>query len=237
VTGLAAALVVGGMTPLTTIDFPGRLAAVVFCQGCPWRCRYCQNAHLLPPTSNAVLPWGGVLAFLGRRRGLLDGVVFSGGEPTLQETLPDALAAVRALGFETGLHTAGVYPERLAAVLPLLDWVGIDIKADRAGYGALTGGGTASGDRAWRSLEIVLASGVPYEVRTTVHPDLLPPDQLLALAQDLAELGVADYALQECVAGHCLDPDLATLGGGWRLKPPVTTALAELFPRLRVRAA
>jgi pyruvate formate lyase activating enzyme len=230
-------LAVGGLTPLTTIDFPGRLAAVVFCQGCPWRCRYCQNTHLLPPTGPAQIPWEEVLAFLERRRGLLDGVAFSGGEPTLQGALPQALAAVRSLGFETGLHTAGIYPERLAAVLPLLDWVGIDIKAPPAGYAALTGAGPRSGERAWRSLELVLASGIPCEVRTTVHPELLPPDQILALAQELADAGVTDYALQECLTGRCLDPGLSTAVPGRRLQAPITTALAELFPRLTLRAA
>ncbi|MDE2090165.1 MAG: radical SAM protein, partial [Gammaproteobacteria bacterium] len=79
------ALRVGGLTPLTTVDFPGCLAAVVFCQGCPGRCGYCHNPHLLPATSStAARPWAQVRDFLERRRGLLDGVVYSGGEPTAQ---------------------------------------------------------------------------------------------------------------------------------------------------------
>ncbi len=123
---------IGGITPLTTIDFPGRLAAVVYCQGCPWRCSYCHNPELLDATAPAAVPWPQVLAFLQSRRGLLDGVVFSGGEPTLQAALPAALAEVRAMGFATGLHTGGMYPERLAAVLPLLDWVGLDVKGPAA---------------------------------------------------------------------------------------------------------
>ena len=83
----------GGLTPLTTIDFPGRLAAVLYCQGCPWRCTYCHNTELLDAATPPALPWPDALAFLHRRRGLLDGVVFSGGEPTLQAALADALAA------------------------------------------------------------------------------------------------------------------------------------------------
>ena len=109
----------GGLTPLTTIDFPGRLAAVLYCQGCSWRCTYCHNTELLDAATPPALPWPDALAFLHRRRGLLDGVVFSGGEPTLQAALADALAAVRALGMQTALHTAGMYPQRLAAP-PLL---------------------------------------------------------------------------------------------------------------------
>jgi pyruvate formate lyase activating enzyme len=225
-------LEIGGFTPLTTIDFPGRLAAVVFCQGCPWRCRYCQNTHLIPPSATEPVPWEDVIRFLERRQGLLDGVVFSGGEPTLQVGLADALRQVRALGLATGLHTAGPYPDRLAAVLPLLDWIGIDIKATASGYAALTGGGEVSGARAWESLRRVVASGVAFEVRTTVHPELLAADDLLSLSHELAAAGVADYVLQECVDGRCLDP---TLSRPSRIPEAVSEALSRLFPRFSVR--
>ena len=87
----AHTLRIGGITPLTTIDFPGRLAAVLYCQGCPWRCSYCHNPELLDATTPAEMDWPQVLAFLRKRQGLLDGVVFSGGEPTLQAGLPQAL--------------------------------------------------------------------------------------------------------------------------------------------------
>ena len=103
----APALRLGGMTPLTTIDFPGRLAAVLYCQGCPWRCGSCHNPELLDATQPPLLPWAQALAFLESRRGLLDGVVFSGGEPTLQAGLGVALNAVRSLGLQTALHTGG----------------------------------------------------------------------------------------------------------------------------------
>ncbi len=141
---------IGGITPLTSIDFPGRLAAVLYCQGCPWRCGYCHNPELLDATTPAAVPWPEVLAFLKSRQGLLDGVVFSGGEPTLQAALPAALAQVRALGFQTALHTGGMYPERLQALLPLLDWVGLDIKGPLHAYDAITrtpGSGAKAFDR------------------------------------------------------------------------------------------
>lgn len=186
---------VGGFTPLTTIDFPGRLAAVVFCQGCPWRCGYCHNSHLIPPGAPAERSWQSVLDFLERRRGLLDGVVFSGGEPTLQAALPEALSAVRAMGFETALHTAGMYPERLATVLPLLDWVGFDIKAPAAHYDAVTAT-PGSGERVARSLELLLASGVDHECRTTWHEGLFGRDELDRLGASLAQRGVRRWRVQ-----------------------------------------
>ena len=144
---------------------------MIFCQGCPWRCSYCHNNHLLPPDGAHAIPWSQVEAFLERRQGLLDAVVFSGGEPTLQNALPAALTQVKAMGFKIGVHTAGIYPERLETLKPLLDWVGLDIKALPEDYPALTGA-TASGERAWQSLRLLLAAEVPLEVRTTVPPDL-----------------------------------------------------------------
>ena len=86
---------IGGMTPLTSIDFPGHLAAVLYLQGCPWRCGYCHNPELIPARSEVRIGWEEVLAFLQRRRGLLDGVVFSGGEPTSQAELLEAIASVQ----------------------------------------------------------------------------------------------------------------------------------------------
>ncbi len=84
----AASLRVGGLSPHSSCDWPGQLVATVFAQGCPWACAYCHNPHLLPARGSDEIAWEEVLAFLRTRRGLLDGVVFTGGEPTLQEALP-----------------------------------------------------------------------------------------------------------------------------------------------------
>lgn len=188
---------VGGITPLTTIDFPGRLAAVLYSQGCPWRCGYCHNPELLDATAPGALTWSQVHAFLQSRQGLLDGVVFSGGEPTLQAALPVALGEVRAMGFETALHTGGMYPDRVSAALPLLDWVGLDIKGPLHRYDTITGT-PGSGPKAFESLRRLLASGVAHECRTTWHAGLFSVDELFDLADGLAAQGVTHWALQEC---------------------------------------
>jgi pyruvate formate lyase activating enzyme len=197
---------VGGLVPLTTIDYPGELAAVVFCQGCAWRCRYCQNIDLLDPKADTPITWAEIIDFLERRRGLLDAVVFSGGEPTLQSALPDAMREVRALGFKVGLHTAGPYPRRLASLLPLLDWVALDIKALPQGYPEVTGV-AGSGQGPWKSLRLIQGAGVPLEVRTTLMPNWTPKD-LETLAAALARAGVRRYAIQACQIQHALEPDL-----------------------------
>jgi len=195
--GHAPALRVGGLVPFTTIDYPGHLAAVIFCQGCPWRCGYCHNAHLLPRSSDSEIAWDTVVDFLARRRGLLDAVVFSGGEPTLQAALPAAIGAVKDMGYKVGLHTAGAYPRRFARVLPLLDWVGFDVKAPFDDYETITRA-AHSANRAYASLELLLESGVAHVIRTTVDKRVLTPDKLKVLGTELARLGVTRHVLQEC---------------------------------------
>ena len=156
---------VGGLTPLSASDYPDKLAAVVFCQGCAWRCTYCHNPHLLQKRSASGIAWPDVHAFLEKRRGLLDAVVFSGGEPTLQASLPRAMQEVKALGYLVGLHTAGIVPKRLRQVLPLVDWVSMDLKASWAGHSAVTQV-AGSGERARESYELIRASGVACEFHT-----------------------------------------------------------------------
>lgn len=193
----ADALRIGGLTRLTGIDFPGRLAAVVFLQGCPWRCVYCHNPALLDAAVPGALSWPAVRAFLQQRRGLLDGVVFSGGEPTLQAALVPALAEARAMGHATGLHTGGMYPQRLAQALAHLDWVGLDVKAPRHLHDTVTGARGGAG-RAARSLRLLLDSGVALECRTTWHAGLFGRDDLFRLADELAAQSVRHWVLQTC---------------------------------------
>jgi len=200
----ADALAVGGLQPFTTIDYPGALAAVVFVQGCAWRCPYCHNPHLQAPAGVAVddPSWTGLRPWLARRARVLDALVFSGGEPTLDPALPAAMCEARALGYRIGLHTAGMSPRRLQAVLPLVDWVGLDVKApldDGALHDRLTGvRGAASAVSA--SLDALLASGVAHECRTTLHASLLMDGALERVVAQLAERGVARHALQACRA-------------------------------------
>ncbi len=201
----SAELRVGGLARLSTCDWPGELVATVFCQGCSWNCGYCHNPNLRPVQGDSQLTWEMVFAFLQSRRGLLDGVVFSGGEPTLQPALLDAVQAARSLGFRIGLHTAGMVPERLATVLPWIDWVGFDVKAPFLAYSIITGA-ESSGAKAIASLRLLLTSTVPYEVRTTFHPALLTAENMLHLREQLLSLGVAHYAVQRFRAtGVCSD--------------------------------
>lgn len=229
----AVRLHVGGLTPLSTTDYPGQLAAVVFCQGCPWQCGYCHNPHLIPRHAESGQSWDEVKAFLLRRQGLLDAVVFSGGEPTLQSGLAQACTDARELGYKLGLHSAGPYPARLAEILPLVDWVGLDVKAPFADYERITGV-PGSGERARESLALLLRSGTPYEIRTTVHPDLLSSERLVALARELAALGVENYVVQVFRAQGCADPCLARPRAEFPHEA-IREAVRPLFGRFELR--
>lgn len=188
-------LKLGGWTPLSTCDWPDMLAAVGFVAGCPWRCGYCHNPHLQTRPTHSDIPFASVVAFMQTRQGLLDGMVFSGGEPCSDPALPAVITQIKSLGFKVGLHTAGCYPERLSTVLPLLDWVGLDIKTVPERYDDLSGRPHSS-RAAFEALSQVLAAGIDYEVRTTIHPQWLPTDQLMQLADYLHQSGVRHYALQ-----------------------------------------
>lgn len=202
-----AALRVGGFERFSAVDWPGQFVAVVFCQGCAWRCGYCHNPHLIPfSESVAPIAWDDIVAWLDRRHGLLDGVVFSGGEPTLQPGLRAAIATVRELGFRIGLHTGGPAPENLAAVLPLLDWVGFDFKAPFDCYAQVTGHN--HGSLARESFRRLRAAGVACEVRTTWHPRLLGEEDLAAMARTLSAEGVAEWVVQRFRATGCADESL-----------------------------
>jgi pyruvate formate lyase activating enzyme len=185
---------------MTTLDFPGELSAVIFCQGCPWRCRYCHNSELIPRRGKTSIPWSEVIEFLQKRRGLLDAVVFSGGEPTLQRALPSAISQVKAIGYKIGLHTGGPYPERLKEILPYLDWVGLDIKAMEENYAEVTGV-KDSGKKAWESAKILIESGVAHEIRTTVHPALTSSTEQQKNASP-ASLVFANNVIYHCFPGN-----------------------------------
>jgi anaerobic ribonucleoside-triphosphate reductase activating protein len=175
-----------------------------------------------------------VIDFLDRRQGLLDAVVFCGGEPTVDRHLGAAIADVRQRGFKVGLHTAGIYPGRLRALLPKIDWVGFDVKAPFDEYAATTGV-RDSGTPAQQSLSHLLASGVAYEVRTTRHPSLLSSVKLTSMAASLRQQGVDTFALQEFRPHGCADAFLASS------PPPLADKdinhLQHLFPTFILRRA
>ena len=235
-TGNLNDICVAGITPFTTIDFPGRLAGVFYLQGCPWRCRYCYNSEFwpMPSAGQNILPEK-IFQFLDSRRGHLDGIVFSGGEPTIHKHLPIWMKAVKDMGFEIGLHTGGMVPERLELVLPFCDWVGFDVKAPFNLYEKVTQV-AESGESARRGAELVLASGVAYEFRTTVHPVLLSEKEILEMARELVSMGCRHYTLQMFRSDHCPDKELRESSvPGVGISAWLDAALRSLFLNFQIR--
>ena len=188
-------LTAAGIVPFTTIDFPERLAAVIFLQGCPLRCPFCHNYALQKEGEPTRVSWTEVETFLRDRVGKIDGIVLSGGEPLKHKEIIGLSKKIKALGYQVAIHTSGVYPATLKAVLPWVDWVGLDIKAPWEKYPLLTG--RQGMDVPVReSLDILLRSGVDFECRTTCDPRYLTVDDIRNIGRDLAARGVKTYVMQ-----------------------------------------
>lgn len=191
-------LIIGDVEPFSIVDFPNHISIVAFLQGCPWRCPFCYNQSLQPLSLESASIWTKekFFTFLERRKGLADAVVFSGGEPLLQQGLYDAIKKAKKMGYTTGLHTGGYNPSALKEVLPLLDWIGFDIKGPEAKYKALTGG-FAVFSEVKKSLKLLIESGIHFECRTTCDPRELNIEDLFEIGTFLKEMGVKEYYLQK----------------------------------------
>lgn len=189
---------IGGLLKFTLIDFPGRPAAVVFTQGCNFRCRYCHNPELVYPHMFAEpVSLESIYAFLKRRQGTLEGVVVSGGEPTLHEGLPSFMADLKAMGYAVKLDTNGTRPEVIRHLIEnkLVDFIAMDLKAPLQKYSLITGV-DFNPSILQESIRIIKESGLPHEFRTTYDKEVLTD-------ADIAELAILtngkNYRTQECL--------------------------------------
>lgn len=224
----ADSLAIAGLVPLSTVDWPGKLAAAVFLQGCPLACPYCQNEAILDPKVPGAVPWSQVEALLARRAGLLDGVVLTGGEALRQAGVVDAARRVREMGFGVGLHTAGAYPRALAKILPHTDWVGIDVKAMPDDYAAATGFG--AGAKAWQSLDAVLEASAE-RARPALAAEAADVDGMVERADRVDQCAGAGRTVERADVGP-LDYEVRTT-----VYPgaPATERFEELLGELRAR--
>ena len=189
---------IGDIEKFSIVDFPNKMAVVVFMQGCPWRCPFCYNQSLQNPNAPTEASWDNLIHLLEHRKGIIDAVVFSGCEPLLQDGLPQAMDTVKAMGFAVGMHSGGYRPEALRKVIDKVVWVGFDIKAPlrEARYKEATGG-IAQVEKVKESLQILLSSGIHFECRTTCDPRILSVEDIYKIADELADLGVKEYYIQK----------------------------------------
>jgi pyruvate formate lyase activating enzyme len=201
-------MIFGGFQPLTLTDFPGRVACVIFTQGCNLRCGYCHNSQLIDRKTTAqIAPTEvDILAFLEMRRKKLDGVVVSGGEPTIQPDLLDFLAHVTSLGFEVKLDTNGTNPSIIAEALDrgLIDYIAMDVKHDPMRYAEIAGVAVDPNVLA-ASRDVLLSSGVACEFRTTLTR-LFHNEATMEKIAHFCE-GAPRFVLQCVVAAHAMKPE------------------------------
>lgn len=190
---------VSGLQKLTLLDFPGRVACTAFTAGCNFRCPFCHNASLvLGGEGEEDYAEEDILAFLNKRKGLLDGLALTGGEPLLHPGAADFLARVKDLGYAVKLDTNGSFPDRLRDVVErgLADYVAMDVKNSPAKY-ALTAGVDLDLGAVRESVSYLLSGQVPCEFRTTVVKELHEADDFVAIGEWIA--GAPAYFLQRFV--------------------------------------
>jgi pyruvate formate lyase activating enzyme len=209
-------MIFGGLQKFSLSDFPGMIAAILFTRGCGFRCPYCHNPELVDPARYApVYPLGMVKKFLLSRKGRLQGVVLTGGEPTQQTDLPEFLSEVKDMGFAVKLDTNGTNPSMLRCLVAdrLVDFIAMDVKAPLARYAETVRAPVETG-YLLRSVEVILRSGLPHEFRTTFVESLLSVDDILEIARLVK--GCQKYVLQRFSNRNVLEPNQAQAAGGSR---------------------
>jgi len=200
---------IGGFQKFSMIDFPGRICAVVFTQGCNFRCPFCHNPELVIRSQfGPTLDEDGIFRFLESRQGKIDGLTITGGEPTLQYDLLQFIKQVKALSFQVKLDTNGYRPAVIQKALEqnLVDFIAMDIKAPLHDYHTLCGIHINS-SRIEESVALIQSSGIEYQFRTTVVPGLhtdLMTDQIQAWMGSMH----ARHIFQEFIPSKTLDPSL-----------------------------
>ena len=194
-------MIIGGLQKTSLLDFPEKIAAIVFTMGCNFRCGYCHNPELI----NGEAKIEEVFEFLKTRQGKLDGVVITGGEPCLQKDLPEFIKQVKELGFAVKLETNGSFPEMLEKVLLDLDYVAMDIKAPLEKYSQIVNVDVDT-SKILKSIEVLKNGGVDYEFRTTVVKSQLSFEDFEKIGQLIQ--GAPRYYLQRFEASKILDKSL-----------------------------
>lgn len=228
---------IAGWVRASTVDYPGQIAAVLFMPGCNLDCFYCHNRALLQPDV-PLLDLEQILAFLRKRRGLLDGVVLSGGEPLLQPDLLEFIRQLKRLSYLVKLDTNGTMPDRLADLLRenLVDYLAVDYKAPWRRYPEICGGRPEAAAAVRSTLELLLRSDLAWEARTTVAAQLS--------AADLAEMAAAMPPLPAFYLQICRKPAVFKPADRFRLETAgyaaadllrLADAMRRWQPNVRVR--
>ncbi len=209
-----------GIQAFTLLDYPEHTSCVLFLPGCNMRCKFCHNAEFVLPEKikqikDSFIDESVIFSFLEKRKGKLDGIVISGGEPTVHVKLPQFIKKVKNMGFLVKLDTNGNKPEMLVNLYEqgLLDYVAMDIKSDMKTYQALVGK-RAKPELIQESMEIIRKSGIQYEFRSTLVREFHTPEVLEAMTLLFKECDI--LYLQQFRSGNTLDPAYKTRTGYYK---------------------
>jgi pyruvate formate lyase activating enzyme len=203
-------MLIAGIEPFTLLDFPGKIACILFTLGCNFKCGYCHNAQFVKPqkdefSKNKIISESSIFQFLDERRNLLDGVVICGGEPTIQPGIIEFLQKIKSKGFLIKLDTNGFKPEVLKQILAaqLIDYVAMDIKSSKKKY-SLICGVDVDFSKIEQSRDLILNSNIDSEFRTTVIKGIHDKDEI----EDIANFckGTKKYVIQNFRDKETLDP-------------------------------
>ena len=203
-------MVIGGFQKISLSDFPGVICSIVFTRGCGFRCPYCHNPEPVDPSRfGAVIPESTVKDFLRSRAGRIEGLVVTGGEPTVQPDLQEFLSEIKSRGLKVKVDTNGSNPRRLRRIISerLVDYIAMDVKAPLPLYERVVGVPVVAAD-IMESIEIVRGCGLPHELRTTFAPPVLSLEELLSMAELVR--GCSRYVIQAFRPGKSLDPVFAS---------------------------
>lgn len=220
---------ISGLQKLTLLDFPGHVACTVFFSGCDLRCPFCHNAPLVTDIDvHDGMEEGEFFAFLEKRRGILDGVAISGGEPLLQAELSDFIARIKSMGFSVKLDTNGTHPNRLAELLASgnIDYVAMDVKNSREKY-EKTVGVRVDTDAIDSSIHTIITSGVEHEFRTTVVAELHEKADFVEIGERLR--GAKRYFLQQFLDSGALIGDGSKMHAATKAEMETFAVAARAF--------
>jgi len=196
---------IGGLQKVSLIEYPGKICAIIFTQGCNFNCPYCYNAELVDPNLyRECLPEDEIFSFLAKRKGKLDAVTITGGEPTIQPDLIEFVKYVRKIGYLIKIDTNGSYPKVIEKLISkkLVDYIAMDLKGPLSKYMIVTRS-QINEDEIKQSIEIIMKSGIPYEFRTTILKQLLDENDILEIGNLIK--GASLYILQQFVPTRTLD--------------------------------
>ena len=219
-----------GLQKMTLLDFPGKVACTVFLGGCNFRCPFCHNSELFMGKPEKLMEEADFFAFLEKRKGLLDGVCVSGGEPTLYKDLPDFLAKIKELGFQVKLDTNGYRPDVIKSLVAgnLVDYIAMDVKNSPARYGQTVGLENMSLAPIEESLRFLLEENVDYELRTTVVAQLHDEASILDMGVWLGSL-VPGKQVKKLFLQSFVDRDTVLFSGLTAPESETTVEFAKIL--------